>query len=141
MILHGTRSGRDWTTAEEFAATCRYVSGGAGGLGWHATISDNELAIHLPPHHYGWNARAASGRYLAVEFAQPTADRAISDAQVAAFVWWFALARVDWPDLPLVFPMHSELPEGIADGKSDVFPRGSYRAAELRDRIRAALGR
>lgn len=140
VILHGSRSGQNYDTAREYQATVNYVRAGAGGLGWHITCADNLIAVHMTPAEWGWSARGASQRLLACEFAQATADRPISDAQVAAFAWWFLnVARATWPNLPAYFPMHSELPEGIADGKSDVFPRGDGRADELRARILALL--
>jgi len=143
VILHSSRSGSGNDTAAEYRGTVAYAETGAGGqdLGWNATIGDDIYAVHFPCDRWGWNARAASQHYLAVEFAQATADLAISDAQVNAFCHWLqkqALAR--WPGLPLVFPTHAELPEGVADGKSDVFPKEDPRADELRARIMARLG-
>lgn len=143
IILHGSRSGRaDYDTADEFASTVRYVLGGASGLGWHVTIGDDEVAHHIDPWYYGWNARAASLHYLAVEFAQPLADRPISDAQVRAFCWW--LEHYVWPSVPnfpLYMPTHAEVERsgetGVIDGKNDVFPYGSAEANELRERIYA----
>lgn len=137
VILHGSRSGQSYDTATEYAATVNYVRGGASGLGWNATIGDDAVAIHLQPDEWGWNARGHSSEYLAVEFAQATVSRAISDAQVRAFVWWFQRCRQRWPGLPLVFPTHASLKEGIRDGKSDPFPLSDARADTLRGRILA----
>lgn len=140
VILHGSRSGSGNDTAAEYRGTANYAASGIE-LGWNATIGDDIYAIHMPCDRWGWNARAASQRYLAVEFAQATADRPISDAQVNAFCHWFEKeARRVWPGLALVFPTHAELPEGQGDGKTDVFPRGDQRADELRARIVARLG-
>lgn len=93
---------------------------------------------------FGWNARAASSRYLAVEFAQGTVADAISDAQVRAFCWWMrSFALPAWPGLPLAFPTHADVERssetGQRDGKSDVFPAGDARADELRARLMARL--
>lgn len=140
VILHGSRSGSQNDTLAEYRGTARYAGSGIE-LGWHATIGDDLVSIHMDAKAWGWNARGASQRYLAVEFAQATADRPVSDAQVRAFCWWLDnMAKAAWPSLPFTFPTHAELPEGKADGKTDVFPVGDARADELRSRIMARLG-
>lgn len=146
VILHGSRSGMRQATAAEFRGTVSYIEGGAldaegDNLGWNATVGEDIVALHIGPKHWGWNARGHSSVYEAVEFAQPTVDDAISDGQVRTFVWWFLhVARAAWPDLPAVFPLHSELAAGIKDGKSDAFPRHDPRGNDLKARIRIALG-
>lgn len=129
-----------WPTADEFSATANWAQAGANGLGWNVTIGDDVIAEHLPLDSWGWNARAASQWYLAVEFAQPSLADQISNAQVRVFAWWVrerALKR--WPAMPLTFPTHAELEAsgatGKKDGKTDVFPDGNA----LRARIMAAL--
>ncbi len=143
VILHGSRSGRRWSLAEEYASTVRYAASGAGGLGWNATVGDRAVCQHVPLDSWGWNARAASPRYLAVEFAQPTASYAVTDGQVEAFARWFRLAREAWPRLPAHFLTHAEMEAmgatGARDGKTDVFPVGDPRADELRRLLLAAL--
>lgn len=140
VILHGTRSGEPYDTYQEFEATVNWVRSGAAGLGWHATIGDDEIAIHLQPDEWGWNARGASSQYLAVEFAQAGSDDEITDGQVRAFCWWLGRVRLRWPRLPrAALIAHSELPEGIADGKTDVYPRWDERLPRLRWRIAARL--
>lgn len=137
VILHGSRSGRPQPTAAEFWGTANFAT--TTDLGWNATIGDDGVAFHIPPTQWGWNARGASSKYLATEFAQPTVNDPISDAQVNAFCFWFMESRETWPALPLFFPSHAELPEGKLDGKSDVFPVGDARADDLRARIRERL--
>lgn len=123
---------------QEYEATLRYVRSGAGGLGWTVTVGDGVLAIHMTPKQWGWNARSASARYLAAEFAQANLGSPITDGQISTFCWWWVnVARQHWPSLPMHFPNHSEIPEGIADGKSDPEPRGEH---TVRDRILARLG-
>ena len=146
VILHGSRSGSNNDTEREYTGTVNYVRAGANGLGWHATIGDDRIALHIGPEGYGWNARAASSKYLAVEFAQAVEAKPISDGQVRAFAWWFRnKARATWPNLPLNFPTHAEVEArgetGARDGKTDVFSNGSPRADELRARILAEIQR
>ncbi len=137
VILHGTRSGQDYSIEQEYRATLNYVRSGASGLGWTCTIGENAIALHMTPRYWGWNARSASQRHLAVEFAQAKLGDEITDKQVSNFCWWFLnVARETWPNLPMAFPNHSDLPEGVQDGKSDVEPRGEH---SVRDRILAAL--
>lgn len=147
VILHGSRSGRaDRTKLAEYRATAEYEVANAAGLGWHATIGEGRVAVHLSPLEWGWNARAASPNYLAVELAQATVDEPITDAQVAALADYLERHVFPaWPDLPRHFPSHAELdgtPEygNAVDGKSDVFPDGDPRMDDLRARLLAALG-
>ena len=137
VILHGTRSGQPYDIKHEYHATLNYVRSGAGGLGWNITVGQGKYCDHIAPESWGWNARGASSRYLAAEFAQAHLGDEISNEQISAFCWWFVnVARVAWPSLPKVFPNHSDLPEGVSDGKSDVEPRGQH---SVRDRILAGL--
>ena len=143
IILHGSRSGIQGRPRQlEFDGTRRYAAQGIP-LGWNVTVGEDAISLHMSPKEWGWNARGASPRYLAVEFAQATAYDEISDGQVRAFVWWILTEVLPvWPSLDLGnLPMHSELPEGRQDGKSDVFLRGDQRGDDLRARIGAEIAR
>lgn len=145
VILHGSRSGKEWSLWEEFLSTARWAANASNPYGWNATIGEDVYSVHIPATHYGVNAGTLeSSQYLAVEFAQATVHQAITDKQVAAFVDWYREAVLPhWPGLKLgsdaSLPAHAELPQGIAAGKSDVFPRQDGRLHQLRDRIRVAL--
>jgi len=145
IILHGSRSGSTINTRhQEFLGTSRYAVNEPNGLGWSATIGDDELSLHMTNRQWGWNARGASDNFLAVEFAQPGMTWAISDGQVNAFVWFLLEARRTWPALPSYFPTHAELDGtpvygGTLDGKTDVFPKGDARTDVLRERIARRL--
>ena len=145
VILHGSRSGRPGNPKRaEYEGTARYEQTNPGGLGWHATLGMNRVALHLTPQEWGWHAMQASRVYLGVEFAQATVDEPITDEQVAAFCAWFERhVRPVWPGLPLHLPSHAEADRefGVNQGKSDVYPLGSPRMDELRARIMARLGR
>lgn len=146
VILHGSRSGVAGNPKEkETLGTARYEVNNTDDLGWHATIGENHVCIHLTPQEWGWNARGCSDTYLAVEIAQATVDEPITDPQVAALADYIKTRlRVAWPKLPMSFPSHAELdgtPEyGPKDGKSDVFPNGDVRMNDLRARLLKALG-
>lgn len=148
MILHGSRSGSGapaTTTSRhnEFTGTANYAVNEPNGLGWNATVGDDEIAVHFAYSRWGWNARGCSPIYLAVEFAQATQAWVITDGQVNAFCWFFEQARKVWPRLTTNFPTHAELdgtPQyGPYDGKTDVFPMGAQRTSELRTRILTRL--
>lgn len=138
VILHSTRSGQPYTVEQEYRATLNYVNNGAGGLGWNITVGGGRVCEHFSPRYWGWNARGASNRHLAVEFAEANLGDGVTDQDIDSFCWyWINVWKVAWPGLPPAFPYHSELPEGIADGKTDPEPRGQ---TSVRDRIMARLG-
>jgi hypothetical protein len=149
IILHGSRSGQDWSVAREFDSCRNYAASGAGGLGWNATVGQlidgtSAYSVHMSARQWGWSARHHSNDYLAVEFAQAQLSDAITDAQVQAFAAWYRAEVVPvWGALDLsgpdALPMHSELAAGQADGKTDAFLKFSGQANDLRRRIRAAL--
>lgn len=145
IILHGSRSGRAGNPkAAEYLGTARYEVSNPDGLGWHATIGEGVVAVHLTPQEWGWNARAASDKYLAVEIAQATVDEPVTDGQVVALADYIKTRVLPaWPKLPMYFPTHAEVERsgetGKLDGKSDVFP-DKTRSDELRGRLMARLG-
>lgn len=148
IILHGSRSGALGPPSpagrhKEYIGTANYAVNEPGGLGWNATVGEDEIAVHMAFNRWGWNARGCSSLYLAVEFAQPLESWPITDAQVRAFCWFFGEARKMWPALPASFPTHAELDGttlyGTYDGKTDVFSRDSPQTEDLRRRIHARL--
>jgi hypothetical protein len=143
IILHGSRSGKKQDPLKEYAGTVNWAVKNPEGLGWTATIGPGVYCVHMTCKQWGWNAREHSRDFLAVEFAQPTIADPITDAMVAAFAEWYRVeVRRAWPLLTprvLVLPMHSELPAGKRDGKSDAFMPDSPQAKDLRARIYAAL--
>lgn len=144
-ILHGSRSGHASNPiAAEYAGTANYEVNNTLELGWTATIGDGVVAVHMDSRHWGWNARAASPHYLAVEFAQPMNMNVITDGQVQAFCdWWRTYVLPIWPSIDEFFPTHAEVEHsgetGVRDGKDDVFPYGDWQADALRQRIVANL--
>lgn len=145
VILHGSRSGNAGNPKDkEYLGTARYEQSNTAGLGWHATIGEGKVAVHLTPQEWGWHALQASKVYIGVEFAQATVDEPITDPQVAAFADWFKTRILTaWPGLPLHFPSHAEADKefGVSQGKTDAFPLGDPRMDDLRARIMAALGK
>jgi hypothetical protein len=142
ILLHGSRGGAA-TLGAEYRGTSTWAANPSHDLGWNATIGEHRYCTHMTARQWGWNAREHSSFYLAVEFAQPTVNDAITDAQVAAFVaWWRADVLPVWPAMTVSrtpLPTHSEMPAGIRDGKTDTFPQGDSRNDQLRERIRTAM--
>lgn len=143
VILHGTRSGQDKTVDQEYTGTVSFAANGAGGLGWHATIGEDAITEHMRADEWGWNARAASPYYIALEFSQARLGDEITDGQVRAAAWYIAkVIRPRWPRLPLIFRTHAELDgvdTGAYDGKTDTHPKRDPGADRLRARLRAEL--
>lgn len=142
-ILHGSRSdvaGR--SPGQELASTITWARTNPKGLGWNATGGPDVYVTHLPASQWGWNAYEASALWLAYEFTQPTILDPITDAHVRAFVtWWQRAVLPVWPGLePTLATLvcHSELPEGIREGKTDTFAKGDPLIADLKRRIVAA---
>ena len=144
FLFHGTRSGVAQSAEAEWQGTVGYAARGADGIdSWNYTVGPNLVAVHLAPDRWGWHARACSGRYISLEFAQSTAGQGIDDDTVNAACWCIQEGRKVWPTVPLHFPTHAEVEHygetGKIDGKSDVYPYGSPEAEELRSRIKARL--
>lgn len=145
IILHGSRSGAAVSPKDkEYLGTARYEVSNPNDLGWHATIGENKVAVHLAPQEWGWHALQASKVYIGVEFAQATVDEPITDAQVVAFVDWVKTrVLLAWPSLPMRFLSHAEADkeQGVSQGKTDAFPLNDPRMDDLRARIMSGLGK
>lgn len=145
IVLHGSRSGRLWSTQQEFNATRNYAR--QADDSWHVTVGDDAYSRNVSVRQRAQHARAANTRYLGCEFAQPTRNHSISDAQVRAFVaWYWAEVVPVWGEYAVTadqMPTHAELERrgetSVPDGKDDAFPAGDPRANDLRARIAAAL--
>lgn len=144
IVLHGSRSGVAGNPKDkEYLGTARYEVSNPNGLGWHATIGEHKVAVHLDPKEWGWHALQASKTYLGVEFAQAVEGEPITDAQVAALVDWIKTrALPSWPSLPMHFPSHAEVDRDenkVNQGKTDAFRLGDPRMDDLRKRIMVGL--
>ncbi len=145
FILHGSRSGSTTNTkAKEANGTANWCLNNPDDLSWHATIGENEYYTHMPMNRWGWNARAASDDYIAVEFAQAQRGEAITDAQVEAFVHFVKNQVLPvWPNIPLNMKTHADVEKsgetGRIDGKDDVFAYQSVAAETLKQRIMEQL--
>ncbi len=146
FILHGSRSGVSGRSKEtEYQGCANWCLVNPDDLSWHATIGENKYAVHMDMKRWGWNARAASKNYIAVEFAQATVNEPITDAQVAAFVHFVkTIVQPAWKEIPLNLVTHADVERngetGTIDGKTDVFPFNSKEAAELKERIMKEFG-
>lgn len=121
--------------------TVGFAEGGANDLAWHATVGDDEVAIHLEADEWGYHAREFSRDWIGIEFAQATIDRPICDAQIRAALWYLRRCVLPvYPELDLShFMFHSECAAGVRDGKTDPFANHSSELADLRRRILETL--
>jgi hypothetical protein len=142
IILHSTRSGQQYDEIEEYDGTVGYVRRGADGHGWHVTIGPDRVAMHMTPREWGWNARWHSSEYLAIEFSQSNLGWEISDRQLRAAAWWIKNYVVPiWPRAVATnYVFHSELAAGIADGKTDAYPRSSGAGVPFKAQLRHLVG-
>jgi hypothetical protein len=137
MILHGTRSGQPYAVDKEYMSTINYVTAGASGLGWNATVGDGVICWHMPVTQWAYNARESSDDYGAVEIAQSNIGVPITDRQIEGIAKvWVAFRNHYGPSFPMYFVNHSELPAGIRDGKTDVEPLGYH---SVKDRVISRL--
>lgn len=142
-VIHGTRGGNA-TREQEWEATLNWARSGPWGktrtgevyyLGWLATIYDDAIALHMPWRKSGWHAGELSETFYGVEFVQPTERDDITDGQVRAYGWLHRQLRQRHEGFECNLLAHSETPQGVADGKSDVFPVWDPRLAELKRRL------
>ena len=144
-VIHGSRSGiTTRTIAQEFIRTAEYCQNNPGGLAWQFTIGNDEYAQHLRADQIGfragWHAGEANFTHIGFEFAQRTSRDTITDDQIEAF-GHAVQTRIlpiypKWLDgLDRGMVMHSELPGGIDQGKSDVYPRFDSRWPALKTRL------
>lgn len=143
VVLHGSRSGKAGNPLDaEYTGTANWELNNPNGYAWHATIGAGRVAMHLTAREWGQHDPWASQEYLGVEFAQPTVNDTITDAQVDAFCDWFTVHVLPvWPSIPLHFPSHAEVDReyGQNQGKTDAYPLNDPRMDALRARIMARL--
>lgn len=141
FIFHGSRSTVQKTILQEFYGTADYAL--ITEFLFHDTIGPDRVAHHMDYRRWGWNARGASSHYVAFEFAQTGWNyiyEPIDDDMVEAAVWAIGQARLVHPTIPLYFVTHADVDGtleygSVYDGKTDAFPRGDPRAADLKARV------
>lgn len=132
ILWHSTRSGNaNNNESAEFYGTVNYVRDGADGLGWHATVGPNLLAVHMLAAEWAYNAREHSDDYIAIEVAQSLLDKPISAGSIKAAAYFVKVyVKPVWPDMfqSLNQAHHSQTAAGIRDGKSDIYRRNDVLA-------------
>jgi hypothetical protein len=141
VIFHGSRSGRAGNPLDaEYKATAGYEVSNPLGLGWNATVGPGKVAIHMDVRSWGWNARAASDKYIGVEISQPTVNDPLPDSVPTALAdYIFDHVWPVWGELDWHFPSHAELEAwgetGQKDGKTDLYPAGDERMNAFRQKV------
>jgi len=123
--LHSTRGGAV-TVEEEFRATLSWFANPASQVSAHGVIAaDGTLANVVDPDLVAWHAgSAANTSMLGVELVQPRLGDPITEAQYRTLRWWLLRMglRFGFALDHLHLPEHREIPQGIAQGKTDVGP-------------------
>ena len=123
VVLHSTR-GRSATVEEEFAATLGWFSDPISKVCSHVVIAfDGTIAGVVDPDLVAWHAGSpANETMLGVELVQPYRGDSISAAQYRSLAWWLGQmsSRFGFPLDAAHLPEHRQIPEGIAEGKSDI---------------------
>ena len=78
VVIHSTRSGRDWTDAQELEATLSWFTNPDGSSS-HWVISETERVRVVTDDLIAWHSAWINGRSWGVELTQPTSDRAFRD--------------------------------------------------------------
>lgn len=143
VVLHGSRSGKAGNPLDaEYRGTAAWCVNNPDGLGWHATIGEGRVAVHLDPKEWGWHARSASRHYIGVEIAQPTVDDDPTPCATATADYIFDRVWPVWGEI-WHFPSHAELEAwgetGQRDGKTDLYPPGDERMNVFRELVYARL--
>lgn len=113
-------------------------------------VGSDEVSIHLKSSQYGHHAYSASSKYSALEFAQSGYQHVyqpIDDGQIRAGAWCIKQDRDYWLSKGVLIPLrlrtHAELEHDgetvTTSGKTDIFPYGDPRAAEVETRLLARL--
>lgn len=140
-VLHSTRGGAQ-TVEAEYTATLHWFANPAAQVSAHIVIAANgEIARCIEEDLVAWHDPSSNATMLGVELVQPQLGDAISDAQVSSLAWWLTAMADIYGFLltPLTLPFHSQTRSGIAEGKTDAYPRGAAGDA-FRARLQAALG-
>ena len=155
FVIHGSRSGVvTRSRQQEYDGTRTYAENSLVTLpdgttyytGWNATIGDLQWSRHFDADKWGHHAGVDGVTRMGFEFAQAVISWNVTDGQVAAWADCYKSYVVPrWGEYNLratgVLSMHSQLPQGIRDGKTDVFSRDDYaRWNDLKARLTAAVG-
>lgn len=74
-----------------------------------------------------WTQGYLNDRYAAVELAQGKVNGPLTEAQMRSLAWYlrhvFFPAYPSLAPSPTTLPYHSEIQQGISEGKSDLFVR------------------
>jgi hypothetical protein len=126
----------------EFNSTRGYADSGANGLFWSTTVGRLRYSRHrkrtLPPA-WGYHAGESSRTLAGVEIIQPKLNTPVDDETVftvAIAIRDEVMAVHKHLTVDMVLQQHCQLPQGIRDGKTDVFYPPSN---VFNDRVRAAL--
>ncbi len=82
VVVHATRSGQDWTDAEELGATLNWFVNPEGASS-HWVLSELERVRVVSDALIAWHSAYLNGRSWGIELTQPTIDRPFTDGHYA----------------------------------------------------------
>lgn len=132
VVMHATRSGQDWTDAEELGATLNWFVN-PNGASSHWVLSELERVRVVQDILIAWHSTYLNGRAWGIEMTQPTIDRDFTDGHYANA----ALIGQNYVSLGVApvwldywdggdgsgFVAHEDTKQGRESGKSDPGPK------------------
>jgi hypothetical protein len=138
VVVHSTRSGRNWTHAEEARATVNWFATPQSKVSAHVVISPDEVIPCVDVDLEAWHARDLNRTHIGVELTQPLPVTPYQEGHYTALAgllkawsrrYGFPLVRVKDQTKPGLIGH-----EDAAVGKADAVPDT---ANQLRDRVYA----
>ena len=82
VVMHATRSGRDWTDAQELSSTLNWFTN-PDGASAHWVLSEKERVRVVTDDLIAWHSAYLNSRSWGIELTQPTIDRPFRDGHYA----------------------------------------------------------
>ena len=128
FVLHATRGGLSSQEAEYSSCVNWFLNPASEASSTIVIGPSGEITemVKLPV--VCWTTAQHNAEYAAVEMAQGKVNEPLTTAAVDSLVWYLKnVFFKNYPNLTpsaITLPFHSELPQGISAGKSDLWTRG-----------------
>ncbi len=129
FVLHATRGGLSSQQAEYSSCVNWFLNPVSQASSTIVIGPSGEITEMVPLELVCWTTGEHNAAYAAVEMAQGHLGEPLTDAARNSLIWYLRERFFKkYPQLvpsAATLPFHSELPQGIRVGKSDLFARGS----------------
>lgn len=136
FVLHATRGGLSSQAAEYQSCVNWFLNPASQASSTIVIGPDGEITEMVPLERVCWTTGEHNAEYAAVEMAQGRLGEPITEKARASLAWWLHnVFFKKYPNLkpsPTTLPFHSELPQGIRVGKTDLFAKGDDRGIAWR---------